>query len=330
MPGLARVLAAALLVAGASSSAAAQSAPDAKNYPDHALRMIVPFPPGGPADTIARIVGQKMSEHWGQPAVIENRPGGNTAIGAELAAKSAPDGYTLFVAMDVTMVTNPLIAPKLPYDPARDFAPITLLLKDISLITVRDDGPATIAELIATAKANPGKLNMGAGTLTSRLGALAFTKAAGIDVTLVPFKGSAEITQGLLTGAVDFAFDGVPNALPQIQAGKFRALAKYSDRPLPVLPDVPSLAAAARLPDLNESSTWIGLFAPAGTPQTIVDKLAREIGSAFADPALAARLAKSGLFAQATTPQELDAFIRSERVRWDKLIKSGIADKILN
>ena len=229
--------------------------------------MIVPFPPGGPADTLARIVGQKMSEDWGQSVVVENRPGGNTAIGAELAAKAAPDGYTLFVAMDVTMVTNPLLTPNLPYDPARDFAPVSLLMKDISLVTTRDDGPATLADLIAKAKANPGKLAMGAGTLTSRLGALAFADAAAIDVTLVPYKGSAEITQGLLTGAVDFAFDGVPNALPLIQAGKFRALAKYTERPLPVLPDVPSIATAAGLPGLSESSTWIALFAPAQTPE---------------------------------------------------------------
>jgi tripartite-type tricarboxylate transporter receptor subunit TctC len=171
---------------------------------------------------------------------------------------------------------------------------------------------------------------MGAGTLTSRLGALIFAKAAGLDVTLVPYKGSAEITQGLLTGAVDFAIDGVPNALPLIEAGKFRALAKYTNRPLPVLPDVPSLAAAAGLPDLNESSTWISLVAPAGTPKPVIDKLQGEVTSTFADPALAARLAKSGMFAQSSTPEQLDAFIRSETARWSAMLKSGIADKILN
>ena len=181
-----------------------------------------------------------MSEHWGQPVVIENRAGGNTAIGAELVARSAPDGYTLLVAMDVTMVMNPLVMTNLPYDPQKDFAPVTLLSKNISLITTRSDGPKTIAELIAKAKANPGKLNVGAGTITSRLGALAFVQAAGIDVTHVPYKGSADITQGLLTGAVDFAQDSVSNSLPLIEAGKFRALAKYSNRPLPLLPDVPS------------------------------------------------------------------------------------------
>src|SRR5580700_210846 len=189
MFGIARAIAAALLFANALSTASALDALEAKNYPNHTIRMIVPFPPGGPADTIARIVGAKMSEHWGQPVVIENRA----------------DGYTLLVAMDVTMVMNPLVMTNLPYDPQKDFAPVTLLSKNISLITTRSDGPKTMAELIAKAKANPGKLNVGAGTITSRLGVLAFVQAAGIDVTLVPYKGSADITQGLLTGAVDFA-----------------------------------------------------------------------------------------------------------------------------
>jgi tripartite-type tricarboxylate transporter receptor subunit TctC len=329
MAGIARALVVCFILASALSCASAQDV-EPKNYPNHAIRMIVPFPPGGPADTMARIVGQKMSEHWGQAVVIENRPGGNTAIGAELVAKSAPDGYSLFVAMDVTMVTNPLLTPTLPYDPSRDFAPVSLLMKDSSLVTVRDDGPATLADLIARAKANPGKLAMGAGTLTSRLGALAFADAASIDVTLVPYKGSAEITQGLLTGAVDFAFDGVPNALPLIQAGKFRALAKYTERPLPVLPDVPSVATAAGLPGLSESSTWIGLFAPAQTPQPVLDKVQREVAKIFADPTLAARLSKSGMFAQSSTPEELAVFIRNETIRWSVILKSGLAAKILN
>jgi tripartite-type tricarboxylate transporter receptor subunit TctC len=330
MRGIARLLTAAFALAAPMCPASAQDALQAKNYPSHAIRMIVPFPPGGPADIIARMIGQKMSEHWGEPVVIENRAGGNTAIGAELVAKSAPDGYTLLVAMDVTMVMNPLVMTSLPYDPLRDFAPVTLLTKNISLITTRSDGPQTIAALIAKAKANPGKLNVGAGTITSRLGALAFTQAAGIDVTLVPYKGSADITQGLLTGAVDFAQDSVSNSLPLIEAGRFRALAKYSNRPLPLLPDVPSLSAAAGLPELAESATWIGIVAPAGTPKPVVDKVQREIAAIYAEPAMAARLEKAGINAESSTPEELDAFIRSESARWGKLIKSGIADKILN
>jgi tripartite-type tricarboxylate transporter receptor subunit TctC len=326
MSRAARAIMLALLLTGAWSAAEAD---DAQQYPNRTIRMIVPFPPGGPADTIARVVGQKMSEHWGQPVIVENRAGGNTAIGAQLVAKSPPDGYTLLVAMDVTMVMNPLVMKNLPYDPLKDFAPVSLLNKSIALVTTRSDGPKTIADLIAAAKAHPNTLSMGAGTITSRLGALAFAQSAGIDVTLVPYKGSADITQGLLTGAIDFAIDGVPNALPLIQAGKFRALAKYSNRPLPILPNVPSLSVAANLPDIGESSTWISLVAPAHTPEAIVDKLQREVAQTLGDPAMAERLRKAGLSSDSSTPQELEALIHSDTARWRTVIQSGIADKIL-
>ena len=321
-----RIFVAALAFATAAGVANAQgtSDADARNYPNRAIRIIVPFPPGGPADIVARFVGQRMSEDFGQPIVIDNRAGGNTAIGAQAAARSAPDGYTLFVPMDTTMVMNPLVMPNLPYDPLKDFAPITLLTKNMSLVVVRGDGPKTIKELIARAKANPGKLNMGAGTITSRLGALLFARTAGIDVQLVPFKGSAEIGQAVLAGTVDFALDSTGSSLPLIQAGHYRALAKYSNRPLPILPDLPSLGVAADLPALDESSTWVALAAPAGTAPAIVDKIHREIASIYADPAMIAKLEKAGILAVASTsPAEFDAFIRSETQRWSKVFKAS-------
>jgi tripartite-type tricarboxylate transporter receptor subunit TctC len=322
-----RLLASAL--AFVATAAAAQGALEValdgerKPYPSRAIRMIVPFPPGGPADIIARFVGQRMSEDFGQPVVIENRAGGNTAIGAQAAARSAPDGYTLFVPMDTTMVMNPLVMPNLPYDPLKDFAPITLLTKNMSLVVVRSDGPKTVKELIAKAKANPGKLNMGAGTITSRLGALLFTKSAGIDVQLIPYKGSAEIVQGVLSGSVEFALDSVGSSLPMIQSGQFRALAKYSNRPLPQLPDVPSLSKAAELPEIDESATWIGLLAPAGTPNAVLDKVSAEVERIFADPAMLERMQKAGLFPVSSKPAEFDAFIRSETERWSKVIQDN-------
>jgi tripartite-type tricarboxylate transporter receptor subunit TctC len=321
-----RIVVAALAFATAASFANAQatSDDDAKSYPNRTIRVIVPFPPGGPADIVARFVGQKMSEDWGQPVVIENRAGGNTAIGAQAAARAAPDGYTLFVPMDTTMVMNPLVMPGLPYDPLKDFAPITLLTKNMSLVVVRHDGPRTIKELIVRAKANPGKLNMGAGTITSRLGALLFAKTAGIDVQLVPFKGSAEIGQAVLSGTVDFALDSSGTSLPLIQGGHYRALAKYSNRPLPILPDLPSLSVAADLPGLDESSTWIALAAPAGTPRAIVDKIHRQVASIYADPGMMAKLENAGILAVASnTPAEFDAFIRSETQRWSKVFKDS-------
>jgi tripartite-type tricarboxylate transporter receptor subunit TctC len=297
---------------------------DAKGYPNRAIRIIVPFPPGGPADTIARLVGQRMSEDWGQPVLIENRAGGNTAIGAQAAARAAADGYTLLAAMDTTMVINPLVAPNLPYDPLKDFVPITLLTKTMSLVVVRSDGPKTIKELVAKAKANPGTLNMGAGTITSRLGALQFAKAAGIDVQLVPFKGSAEIGQAVLAGTVDFALDSTGTSLPLIQSGHYRALAKYSNRPLPILPDLPSLSAAAELPGLGESSTWIALAAPAGTSAAIVDKIHREVASIYSDAAMTTKLEQIGIPAlRSSSPAEFAAFIRSETERWSEVLKES-------
>src|SRR5260221_1817824 len=264
-----RILSATVAIALTLGPARAQATPgaDAKGYPNRAIRIIVPFPPGGPADTITRLLGQRMGEDWGQRVVMESRACGSTAIGAQAAARAAADGYTLLAAMDTTMVINPLVAPNLPYDPLKDFVPITLLTNTMSLVVVRSDGPNSVKELIAKAKANPGKLNMGAGTITSRLGALQFAKAAGTDVQLVPFKGSAEIGQAVLAGTVDFALDSTGTSLPLIQSGHYRALAKYSNRPLPILPDLPSLSVAAGPPRLGGNSTRIAPVPPPGAPR---------------------------------------------------------------
>jgi tripartite-type tricarboxylate transporter receptor subunit TctC len=321
-----RILVAVIGLAMALGHAQAQAilGGEPNSYPNRPIRIIVPFPPGGPADMIARLVAQRMSEDWGQPVLVENRAGGNTAIGAQVAARSAPDGYTLLAAMDTTMVMNPLVTPNLPYDPLRDLLPITLLIRTVALVVVRSDGPKTIKELIAKAKANPGKLNMGAGTITSRLGALQFAKAAEIDVQLVPFKGSAEIGQAVLAGTVDFALDSTGTSLPLIEGGRYRTLAKYTNRPLPILPDLPSLSAAAELPALEESSTWVALVAPAGTPRTIIGKIHREVVRLHADTALRAKLEKVGIaLAGSASPAEFDAFIRRETDRWSKVLKEN-------
>ena len=296
----------------------------ALDYPTRPVRVIIPFTAGGAPDVLMRMVGQALSEKWGQGVVIENRAGGNTTIGAVAAARSAPDGYTLFAPMDTTMVMNALVTPNLPYDPLKDFAPITLLTKNMSLVVVRSDGPKTIKDLVARAKANPGKLNMGAGTITSRLGALLFARTAGIDVQLVPFKGSAEIGQAVLAGTVDFALDSTGTSLPLIQGGQYRALAKYSNRPLPILPDLPSLGAAADLPGLDESSTWVALVAPAGTAPAIIDNIHREVARVYGDPTMISRLEKVGILAVgSSSPAEFAAFIRSETERWSQVLRDS-------
>jgi tripartite-type tricarboxylate transporter receptor subunit TctC len=318
-----REIAVAALLALTAASALAQ---DAQTYPNRPVRIIVPFPAGGPTDILARVVAQKMSENWGQPVIVENRPGGDTAIGAVQVAKAPPDGYTLLAPMDTTMVMNPATKSSLPYDPFKDFAPITLAAKNTSLLTVRaEDGPKSIAELIARGKANPGRMNYGAGIITTRLAGYMFNKAAGIDVQLIPYKGSAEVVQALLTGSVDYIVDGTASSLPLIQGGKFRPLAKLNSRPLPMLPDVPPLSVAAGMPTLDDMSSWIAFVAPAGTPRAIVEKIQREVVKIYADPAVAEKLEKSGINAVSSTPEEFDAFFRKEAVRWDRAFKeSGI------
>jgi tripartite-type tricarboxylate transporter receptor subunit TctC len=295
----------------------------AQRYPDRTIRIVVPFPAGGPTDILSRVIAQKMSEDWGHPVVIENRPGADTAIGAVQVAKAAPDGYTLLAAMDTTMVMNPATKTSLPYDPFKDFATVTLAAKNTSLLTVRADGPKSIQELIARGKS--GKMNYGAGIITTRLAGFLFNRAAGIKVQLIPYKGSAEVVQGLLGGSVDYVIDGVASSLPLIKSGKFRALAKLNSRPLPALPEVPPLSAAANMPELDDISSWIGIVAPAGTPRAIIDKLQDKVAKMYADRAIYDRLVAAGINPVSSTPDEFDAFFRKEAVRWSKTFKeSGI------
>ena len=188
-----------------------------------------------------------------------------------------------------------------------------------------EGGPKTIGELIAGAKASSGKLNYGAGIITTRLAGYLFNREAGLAVQYIPFNGSAPTVQGLLTGAVDYIVDGVATSLPLIQGGKLRALAKLNSRPLPALPTVRPLAVEAGIPTLDDISTWIGLVAPAGTPRGIVDKIRREVVTMYADPVIADKLEKSGISAQSSTPEEFDAFVRKELDRWSRVFKdSGI------
>jgi tripartite-type tricarboxylate transporter receptor subunit TctC len=220
---------------------------------------------------------------------------------------------------------NPATKTNLPYDPFKDFAAITLGAKNTSLLMVRaEDGPKSIAELIERARAS-GKMNYGAGIITTRLAGYMFNRAAGIKVQLIPYKGSAEVVQGLLTGAVDYIIDGTASSLPLIKAGKFRALAKLNSRPLPALPDVPALAQAAGMPELDDMSSWIAFVAPAGTPRAIVDKLQGKVAAIYGDRATYDRLIAGGINPVSSTPEEFDAFFRKEAVRWTQAFKeSGI------
>src|ERR1051325_5546598 len=281
--------AAAVLTLATCISAAAQSpAPDvAKDYPNRAIHIVVPFPAGGPADVTARLLGQRMNEDLGQPVILDSRPGGNTVIGAQAVGKGAPDGYTLLMAIDSTLVMNQYLYKSLPYDPINDFAPITTTTKTVSVLAVSGEtGPKSVKELIAKAKAAPGTLNYGAGTITAQLMGYRFHKAAGLDIVYVPFKGTPETVNGLLTGSVQIIYAANVTVNPLIESGKVRALAKLDRRSAGSLENIPALAAAAGLPDLEDMSVWLGLVAPKGAPKPIIDKLQQKVAQIMADPAM--------------------------------------------
>src|SRR3984957_2293628 len=317
----AALIALALCITAPGITPALAQTEDSIAYPSRPIHIIVPFPAGGPTDILSRIVGREMAVSWGKPVVIENRPGADTVTGAEVVAKADPNGYTLLAAMDSTMVLNPLVKKDLPYDPLRDFQPISLGAKNMSLLEVRaDSGAENVEDLLNLLRAKPGKLNFGAGTTNGRLAALLFAKLTGTSFAIIPYKGSADTVEGLLTGSVDFAIDGVASSYPLIKDGKFRALAKLSDRPLSQLPDLPPLAEAAGVPELGDISTWIAFYAPAGTSSEITGKVSHFIATIYADPAVAKRLQDAGIIAISSTPGELKALVRSETERWGKVI----------
>jgi tripartite-type tricarboxylate transporter receptor subunit TctC len=301
------------LICGAGVAPAQANA----DFPNRTVRLIVPFPAGGPTDIAARVVAQQLSEGWGQPVVIENRPGGDTIIGAQAVARAEPDGYTLLVAADSTLTMNQFTHKDLPYEPFKDFAPISLLFKNTTLMVGRADGPASVAELIAKARANAGKMNYGAGLPSNRLAGYLFVEKTGIDVQFIPYKGGGDIVTALLNGSIDFSFDSVAANLPSIQAGKVRALARVSHTvPLPALPDLPSLKDAAGLRDFEDISTWGALVAPENTPQAVIDKVQKDVARVLSVASVIDRLRAAGIGPASANPSELAALMRADASRW--------------
>ena len=315
------VAALALLATGAAPAQAQGEA-----YPIRPVRLVVPFPAGGPADVLARVVAQDMSERWGQGVIIENRVGAGSAVGAASVARSAPDGYTLLLALDTTLVMIP-IAMKTANYKVEDFAPISLAATNTSILVVPANGPKTVEELIAKGRANPGKLNYGAGIITTRLGAFLLSKLTGIEAVSVPYNGSAEVVRALLDGSVDYAVDGIAPHLPHIQAGTLRALAKLDDKPVASLPDLQSLHRFAGLAALGEAATWMGFVAPAGTPAQIIAKVRDGVVAATNNDAIRRKMAPLGITVTNSTPEAFSAFISSEAKRWEPVIReSGFAN----
>jgi tripartite-type tricarboxylate transporter receptor subunit TctC len=303
----------ALLAAGAQ----------AQTYPTKPIRWIVPFPPGGSTDLLARIVGQKLTESWGQTVVVENRGGAGGTLGAGEAARANADGYTLLMgAIHHTIATSAY--PKLPYDFQRDFAPITVVAIVPNVLVVNPSIPAkTVPELIAYAKANPGKLTYGSagmGTAHHLIGEV-FNSRAGVSILHVPYKGSAPAVSDLIGGQVSIMYDTVASCLPHVKAGKLRALAVATAKRSSALPEVPTIAEAA-LPGF-EVTTWFGALAPAKTPKELVTKLNAEIVKILAMPDVRKRLLDAGAEPVGNTPEQMAAQIKRETEEYAKVVRQA-------
>ena len=296
----------------------------AQAYPTHSIRLVVPFPAGGTTDILARAAAQKLSESLGQAVVVDNRPGAAGNIGADLVAKSAPDGYTLLMGTVGTHAINPGLYAKMPYDHVKDFVPVVLVAGVPNVLAVYPAFPVnSVAELIALAKSKPGTINFassGSGTSIHMSGEL-FKSMAGVDMTHVPYKGSAPALTDLMGGQVQIMFDNLPSALPLIKAGKLRAIAVTSLKRAPALPDVPTISESG-LPGF-EASSWFGVLAPAGTPAPIVAKINADVNKWLQSPEAREQMLAQGANAAGGTPEQFAAHIRAETEKWAKVVKAS-------
>ena len=297
-----------------------------ERYPTKPVRVIVPFPAGGPTDIVGRVISGKLSELLGHQFVVENRTGGGGNIGTEAVAKAPADGYTLLVATVSTHAINPGVYKKLPYDPVKDFAPIAQVGVTPSILSVHPSIPVKdLKGLIALAKANPGKLTYGSAGLGSILhlcGEQFKTGAGGLNILHVPYRGSTPMNADLMAGHVAMAFDGTPTALPLVQAGKIRALGAGMATRARALPDLPTLQEQGIKG--FECYTWNAIFSPAKTPPAIVNLLSDSINKALADPAVFKRLQDAGIDpTPGSNPEKLAAFVKAELAKWDPIIKAS-------
>jgi tripartite-type tricarboxylate transporter receptor subunit TctC len=295
----------------------------AQAFPSKPVRFVMPYPPGGSSEILARPISVELSKILGQSVVIDFKAGGGSTIGADFVARSAPDGYNIVMMLSAHAI-NATLMPKLPYDTVKDFSSITLAATLALVVVVNAQSPLrTIGDLIAFAKANPGKLNYasaGPGN-TSHLSVEYFKSVVGLDITHVPYKGSGPAIVGLLGKEIDFMFDSLSSSLPQIQAGKFRAIAVTSPARSKVLPEVPTVAESGVKG--FDVTVWYAVLAAAGTPAPIVQKLNNEIIKAMRAPEVKSKIEAAGYDIVGSTPAELDAFIKTEIVRWGKVVKDS-------
>ncbi len=313
----------AFAIAGLLTSVGVAAQDAASAYPSKPIRIIVTFTTGGATDTIARILGQKLAEAWAQQVIIDNRPGAGGALGTDLAAKAPADGYTLVLSSFGPMAIGPHVYSKLPYDPVKDLAPITLAATSWYFMVVNPSLPATtVKDFVALAKSKPGQLTFsssGNASPTHLSGAL-FESAAGVSLTHVPYKGAAPAIAAVIGGEVNMAIESPPPIVPQVKAGKLRALGAARPDRSPLLPDVPTMKEAG-LPGF-EAGSWYGFHAPAGTPRPIIDKLHAALVKAMHTPDVRERFAAVGADTVANTPAQFGAFVEAELNRWGRVIKA--------
>jgi len=313
----------ALMAVAATLTATPPAQAQADAYPNKTVRIVVGYAAGGATDILARLLAQKMTESLGQQVIVENRPGANSNIGAEVVAKAAPDGYTVYMG-SIANTINMSLYPKLNYDVVKDFSPVMLVATVPNILVVHPSVPAkTVKELIDLAKAKPDTLNVassGSGS-SIHMSAELFKMLTGVKITHVPYKGSAPAVSDLLGGQVQMMFDNAPSAMPHVKAGKLRALAVTSPRRIPALPDVPTVIESGVAG--FDVFSWFALFAPAGTPKEIVAKLNAHANQALAKPDVQARMADLGAESVGGTTERLASHVNAEVARWSKVVKES-------
>ena len=307
-----------LLLAFPASSQAPSS------YPSRPVKLVIPFPPGGPLDIVGRAIAQKLTDAWGQSVVVDNRPGAGGNIGADIVAKSAPDGYTVLMGALSTHAVNPSLYAKMPYDAVKDFAPISLVAITPNVLVVNPSLPVnSVKDLIAYAKANPGKLSFGSGSNGSagHLAGELFKVDTGTDMVHIPFKGGAPALQALLAGDTQLMFDNLANSMQQVKAGKLKALAVTTEKRSALVPDLPTMAESG-VPGFD-ISTWFGIMAPAGTPPDVIAKWNTDLVKVLNSPDMRERMTAQGAEAAPDTPAEFSAFIARELAKYARIVKAS-------
>ncbi|MGY6270269.1 Bug family tripartite tricarboxylate transporter substrate binding protein [Achromobacter denitrificans] len=318
----------AILLAALAAAAVLPAAPALAAYPEREVRIVVPFPAGGTTDIAARVVAAELGKAWNKPVVVDNKAGAGGNVGTAEAARAAPDGYTLLMGTVSTHAINQSVYAKLPYDPVKDFVPVTLVIPVPNILELNpkfadQHGIRNVADLIKYLKANPGSVNMastGNGTSTHLSGEL-FQNMTGTHMTHVPYKGSSPALTDVMAGSADLIFDNLPSSMGFLKSGKLRPLAVTGAQRSPALPDVPTMAEAGVKG--YDASSWFGLLAPAGTPPAVVDKIQHDVAAALQLPAVRAQLQAQGATPSGNTPEQFKQFMAQETAKWAEVVKKS-------